>query len=119
LTHNESDSPEQAKLGQVGTNLSGADAHVERGLDYLNRGRVHEAAREFEAAIEIAPNHAEAHLNLGCAYLNQGDVDGANREYKEAIRLYPPYAAREYRYTKWPMEERYKWYWELKDPDIR
>ena len=46
----------------------------EIGLEALKRRRVREAARRFEAAIELDSQNAPAYLNLGDVRLAQGDT---------------------------------------------
>jgi Flp pilus assembly protein TadD/predicted AlkP superfamily phosphohydrolase/phosphomutase len=59
------------------------------GDSLLARGNVDAAIREFEKAVQAAPNLAVARINLGRAYMARGDFAGARRVLDEAERLAP------------------------------
>lgn len=66
-----------------------ADAHNQLGLLYHERGDFASAAREYQSALLIRPNHLWARQNLADIYLRQGRVDDAIKEYKFAIAFRP------------------------------
>lgn len=47
------------------------------------------ARREYETALELAPNFAEVHMNLGLVYQLQGDDSKAMAEFRTALKLKP------------------------------
>jgi tetratricopeptide (TPR) repeat protein len=55
-------------------------------------GRVPEAIRVFENALQIEPEYSEGHHNLGLALSQAGKLPEAIREYEYALRLKPDYA---------------------------
>ncbi len=54
---------------------------------YAEEGRMVEAKREFEKAIEIRPGFSKPHNNLGNIYYSEGRFEEAAREYKLAAEL--------------------------------
>ncbi len=66
-----------------------AIAHLDRGVDLHEQGKVDEAIAEYRTAIGLKPDDAEAHYNLGEALTMQGKLDEAIAEYRAAIRLKP------------------------------
>jgi tetratricopeptide (TPR) repeat protein len=65
--------------------------HGGLGLAYQKRGLLDEAIREFNKAIELAPNIAKNHYNLGLAYEEKGLFKKAVNAYKKAVELNPAY----------------------------
>ena len=61
----------------------------ELGLAALKRGDHAEAARRFEAAIELDPRNTPAYLNLGDVRFVQGDVAGATSTWERLIDTSP------------------------------
>ncbi|GAF92455.1 unnamed protein product, partial [marine sediment metagenome] len=49
-----------------------AEEHLNRGLAYVEQGRLDEAIREFQAALRTSQDYAKAHYVLGLAYEQQG-----------------------------------------------
>ena len=64
-------------------------AHYNLGLAYAERGRLDEAKKEFEKALELDPSHAKARNNLGLIYDQQGRSEDAIREFHLALKLNP------------------------------
>jgi Tfp pilus assembly protein PilF len=64
-------------------------AHNNLGTFLLKKGRVDEAAIQFQAALQIKPNDADSHYNLGTALLQQGRVDDAIAQFQTALQLQP------------------------------
>ena len=59
------------------------------GWDALNGGRVAEAARAFNAALEVAPRQPTLLLGAGIAARLQGHEDEARRLFIDALRFDP------------------------------
>ena len=59
------------------------------GIAYFRIGRYDEAAAEFRAILELAPNDDYAHYALGRCLEKQGRIAEANRHYKLASSLDP------------------------------
>lgn len=64
-----------------------ADACYQRGLVYLQQGNYKAAAKDFKAAIQVAPKSAMAHYQYGRTLLNQKNVIAALRSFTTAIDL--------------------------------
>jgi len=76
------------------TNQSGGEVsgRLKAGSDYLQRGEVEQAVREFKAAVALDPQSAAGHMLLGQAYLAQrslGLVAEAKAELQQALDLDP------------------------------
>jgi tetratricopeptide (TPR) repeat protein len=56
------------------------------------QGAVNEAAREYEQAINLSPEHAEPYYQLAVLYEQEGRLDLAQRYITEAIRRAPGHA---------------------------
>jgi tetratricopeptide (TPR) repeat protein len=85
-----------AKATELSTNLSatggpgaGADAMYNQGVILWNAGKVAEAKKQFEAAVQANPSHAEAHYQLGMALVNEGNLAGAATEFETYLKLAP------------------------------
>jgi lipopolysaccharide biosynthesis regulator YciM len=61
----------------------------EIGLASVKRNEYPEAARRFEAAMELDQNNAPAYLNLGDVRLAQGDVPGALETWERLVNTSP------------------------------
>ena len=61
-----------------------ADALFNQGVILWNGGKVADAKKAFESAIQANPNHAEAHYQLGMALVNEGNLAGAATEFELA-----------------------------------
>ncbi len=57
---------------------------VNLGLVQLKSGRLHEAIRELEAAVDLAPEHKKAHNYLGLALAQAGDYGRARESFLKA-----------------------------------
>lgn len=64
-------------------------AHNNLGVIYLNRGKLYEAAHEFEWARKLLPGHPDPRLNLGLALERGGKVADALAAYQSAIEVFP------------------------------
>src|SRR5262249_33812793 len=65
----------------------------ELGLQALKEGRAGDAARRFEAAIDLDPTVVPAYLHLGDAQMRQGDLDVAIETWERAIAVAPDRAS--------------------------
>src|SRR5688572_7049044 len=61
----------------------------ELGLQALKEGRLNDAIKRFEAAIELDPRVIPAHLHLGDAQRQIGDLAGAASTWERAIEVAP------------------------------
>lgn len=59
---------------------------------YAKQGKVSDAIKTAERALEVEPDYGVAHYNLGNLYAQQGKFDAAKRHFEEALRLLPNYA---------------------------
>jgi tetratricopeptide (TPR) repeat protein len=76
-------------LGAAGGAAGGADALFNQGVVLWNGGKVADAKKAFEGAIQANPNHAEAHYQLGMALVNEGNLPGATTEFETYLKLAP------------------------------
>ncbi|MDV2502477.1 MAG: tetratricopeptide repeat protein [bacterium] len=65
------------------------NARMNVGKALFQRGSVEDAARHFEAALELSPTHVDALNNLGAAYGQLGRIDEANRAFHHATIIRP------------------------------
>ena len=75
-----------ASSGAAGGN---ADAMFNQGVTLWNSGKIEEAKKQFEAAVQANPNHAEAHYQLGMALLNEGNMTTSVTEFETYLKLAP------------------------------
>ncbi|HEY4485699.1 MAG TPA: tetratricopeptide repeat protein [Nitrospiria bacterium] len=66
-------------------------AHFNIGLIHLNASRYKDAAKEFRAAAQVAPDYAVAYSGLGQAYLRDGYNAEAIEAFSNAVRIAPEY----------------------------
>ncbi|HEO72130.1 MAG TPA: serine protease [Candidatus Hydrogenedentes bacterium] len=66
------------------------------GRVYLAQGRLDEAAKSFEQALEYAPDDASSHNDLGEACRRLGHFERAERHFRQALELRPGYIAARY-----------------------
>jgi tetratricopeptide (TPR) repeat protein len=64
-----------------------AQAHLERGKDFLARGRLREAEAELTEAVSLLPRDHEARLALAQLYEAQGRHQEAERELQAALGI--------------------------------
>ena len=69
-----------------------ANAFMNRGVAWYDRGDLEGALQDYEDAIRLAPDYAKAYFNRGIARGAKGDLEGALQDYEQAIRLTPDYA---------------------------
>ncbi len=92
------DAAERAYRRAVELNPEYADALVNLGTVYHERGRVEadpsrsqaklkEAVTHYSRALRLLPNHADAWANMGLAYFDLGDFERARKSYDRAEYL--------------------------------
>jgi Flp pilus assembly protein TadD len=60
-----------------------------QGVILWNSGKIAEAKKQFESAVQANPDHAEAHYQLGMALVNEGNLAGAATEFETYLKLTP------------------------------
>ena len=63
--------------------------HVQRGLRARDEERLGDAAREFEAALKLAPNVAQLHASLGLVRHREGKLSLAVASFERALEVKP------------------------------
>lgn len=76
-------------LSAAGGAGGSAEAQFNQGVIFWNAGKIADAKKAFEGAIQANPNHAEAHYQLGMALVNEGNMAGAATEFETYIKLAP------------------------------
>jgi lipopolysaccharide assembly protein B len=88
------------RIRQQLVDLSGPDTHPRsqavlaflenaRGLEALKGGRIEDAARRFESAINLDASTTPAYLNLGDVRLKQGDATAAIAAWEQLLEVSP------------------------------
>lgn len=85
-----------AKATELSSNLSAAggasgnaDALYNQGVILWNGGKIADAKKAFEGAVQANPNLAEAHFQLGMALVNEGNMAGAATAFDTYLKLAP------------------------------
>jgi tetratricopeptide (TPR) repeat protein len=68
---------------------SSAASYVERGDDWLAKGKVECAIADYDLAIATYPGLPAAYLRRGEARRAKGDLDGAVADYTKALEISP------------------------------
>jgi tetratricopeptide (TPR) repeat protein len=79
--------PEDPLLEAVRSLDNSALAHLMKGVDLENAGRIEEAIAEHEQAVREDPKLAQAHANLIALYGRRGQPEKAEREYRATIAI--------------------------------
>ena len=65
--------------------------HLDLGVILMERGRLDEAQRHFEQALEINPDYVQVHINLSRVLAKQENYSGALTVLQEGVRRDPSY----------------------------
>jgi tetratricopeptide (TPR) repeat protein len=90
--------PEDPLLESVRALDNTALAHLMKGVDLENGGRLQEAVAEHEEAVKLDPKLAQAHANLIALYARLGRPQDAEREYLATIAINPSLPQSHYDY---------------------
>jgi Tfp pilus assembly protein PilF len=66
--------------------------YIERGSNYVTRGKLVAAIEEYRKAIDITPNDAVTQNKLGVCYHRLGQIDMAQVQFEIALKINPKYA---------------------------
>ena len=66
-------------------------AHSNLGILLREDGKLPEAIRHYEQALQVKPDYAEAHCNLGNAFSQTGRFQDAIAHYQRALQIRPDY----------------------------
>jgi Flp pilus assembly protein TadD len=66
-----------------------AAAHRDAGIALGQRGRIAEAARQYDRAVQLFPDDTSTRINRGALFFQIGRLDDAALEFREAIRVDP------------------------------
>ena len=64
-------------------------AHLMKGVDLENAGKIDEAIAEHEEAVKLDPRLAQAHANLIGLYARRGAADRVEQEYRATLAINP------------------------------
>jgi len=64
-------------------------AHNNLGVLYIGKGKLYEAAGEFEWARKLMPGHPDPRMNLALTLERAGRTDEAIQTYKTALEVFP------------------------------
>lgn len=82
--------PATERTAQVAADLpNSARAHYNYGTALQQQGRLDEAEKELNAALQFDPRYVKAYINLAGASLGRSKVDEAKRYYERALELDP------------------------------
>ena len=68
------------------------DEHILSGTKFISEKKMNDALREFQTAVDMAPENAEANRLLGLTYTHLGDLDNAAKYSLKAAQLKPSYS---------------------------
>ena len=68
-----------------------AEAYLNRGTAYGEKGKPDLAIKDFNTSIQFNPDNAKTYYNRGVAYDMKSDVDHACKDYTKAIQLNPDF----------------------------
>ena len=66
-----------------------AEFHVQRGQEFLTRGLISQAEKQFREAVLLDPSNAFAHAGLAQVLESNQDTEGARNEARASLRLKP------------------------------
>jgi len=70
-----------------------AEAHINLGKVFLDKGKIGKAIFHYQMAIELNPGDAKGYNDLGIALVHKGEMKEAILFFKEAIRIRPGFAS--------------------------
>lgn len=84
-------SAQAQKLGAAAGGAGGASASTvfNQGVIAWNAGKIPDAKKAFEQAVQIDPKLAEAHYWLGMAHVNEGKLPESAKFFEEYLKLAP------------------------------
>lgn len=82
-------SAEATKLAAAGGGGGSAESTFNQGIIFWNAGKIAEAKQQFEATLQVDPNHAEANYWLGMANVNEGKLPEALALFQKYLQLAP------------------------------
>src|SRR5262249_40125630 len=65
------------------------EVQIALGAIYIGLGRVDQAIRRFELAVQLNPDDADVHYNLGVSFHIKGVLIRAEISYRQALRIDP------------------------------
>lgn len=77
------------KASLTAQQIQEADAHMQKGSDYLNERKHRLALEEFQSAVTFNPYLADGYYNIGNIYASSRQYPEAIENYKKAIELNP------------------------------
>jgi Tfp pilus assembly protein PilF len=85
-----SSSPEIDQMSWVAHDLpNSARAHYNYGAALQKLGRLDEAEREYNTALQFDSNYVKVHMNLAQLFVSKSKFDDAKKEYETALQLEP------------------------------
>lgn len=91
LLDSDPDEAERLLRDALTADLFFGPAHNNLGVLYLKRGKLYEAASEFEWARKLLPGHPDPRVNLALALETAGKTSEAMAAYDAALEVYPDY----------------------------
>jgi tetratricopeptide (TPR) repeat protein len=82
-------SAQAQKLSGGAAGGGSASTVFNQGVIAWNAGKIPEAKKAFEQAVQLDPKMAEAHYWLGMAHVNEGKVPEAAKYFEEYLKLAP------------------------------
>jgi tetratricopeptide (TPR) repeat protein len=70
-----------------------ADTHIARGNSFQTLQDLDRAARAYEDALRLEPNHGRALYSLASVHVEEGDLGKALQEYEQWVKLMPEYSS--------------------------
>lgn len=83
------DAAERLLRDALTADLYHGPAHNNLGVVYLNKGKLYEAANEFEWARKLMPGHPDPRMNLALTLERAGRVNQALATYETALEVFP------------------------------
>jgi tetratricopeptide (TPR) repeat protein len=94
----QSSAPGQPAAGEPATPSQKGDSRVRSGNRYYKRKQLDQSEKEYQAALQQAPDNPAAHYNLGNTQFRKNNFDGAAKSYDATIDHTADKAVREKSY---------------------